>query len=868
MLRVALRGIRAHLVRFVLSVLAVALGVAFVAGTFSLRSMLSGTFDSIVDASASADVYVRTPPPPSEEGDDASALAQLAQPSTPVPLALADPLRAVDGVKLVFPEVSGSAVLVGADGTAVQIGQAPSFALPYFPDDPSVHVVDGRAPQGEHEIALEANALKVSGLAVGEATRIVIAGEVREVTVSGEVAWDVAAGGATIVVLPEDVALADFGSAGAQRFALFADDGVSQDELAANVTAMLASATAPDGVAAGLDLEAVTGDQIRADTKEAISSVLGFVTTFLLVFAAIALFVGAFIIANTFAMSVRQRMREFAMLRAVGASPLQVFSSILVQAAVVGLVGSVIGAAGGILLVVLLRAVLEGMGMALSGDIPVEIGSLAIAVGLGTAVSVVAAAFPARRAALVPPVEAMREETTGRESTLRVSALVGAALVVVGVACLAVITADPGRSQRGWWLGVGAAGVVLGVLIASPILARWVLRALAWPFARWMKPLGSLARGNVVRHPRRTANTAAALLIGMALVGAASVIAASTQASVSSVVEKQVHSDLILTSATGAVPAGVTDAVEKLPEVSDVDVVAFALGSITAPDGEAIGAVFGGVAMIASYDVGAFGRSFVVEPIAGDPAEAIANGQAVFNSGRAGVELGLGDELVLATATGSETVTIGAVVNSSIPSAAVTVSPEVLDAIAPPQTQTIDSLYVTAAPGVSPEHLKDAVTQAVAPFVIVAVMTSEQYVDQLASQVDQVLTILYALLGLSIVIAVLGIVNTLALSVIERTREIGLLRAVGLGRLQLAGTVMIESVLIAVFGTVVGLVVGVAVAATMPTIFAEDGLSELAIPWGQLGIMLAIAVVVGIAAAVWPASRAARMRVLDAIAHE
>lgn len=868
MLRVSLRSIRAHLVRFVLSVLAVALGVAFVAGTFSLRSMLSGTFDALVDASTAADVYVRTPTSVDEDAGDEAALAAFAQPSTPVPLALQAPLEGVEGARLVLPEVAGSVVLVGADGTAVQVGQAPSIALPFYPDDPSVHVVDGSAPQGTDEIALEAAGLEASGLAVGDSTRIVVAGEVREVTVTAEVAWDVAAGGATIVLLPEETALADFGVDGAMRFAIYADPGVSAEQLAERVTAVLATATAPDGVAPGADLEAATGAQIRAENKDAISSVLGFVTTFLLVFAAIALFVGAFIIANTFSMSVRQRMREFAMLRAVGASPLQVFGSILVQAAVVGLVGSVIGAVGGILLVVLLRVVLDGMGMSLSGEIPVEIGSLAIAVGVGTVVSMVAAAFPARRASLVPPVEAMREETTVHERSLRLGGVLGGSLVLLGVVCLAVITADPGRSQRGWWLGVGAAGVVLGVLVASPVLARWVLSVLAWPFARWFRPLGTLARGNVVRHPRRTANTAAALLIGMALVGAASVIAASTQASVSSVVDKQVHSDLILTGAAGSVPAGAVDAVEKLPEVGNVDVVAFAIGSITTPAGEPVAAMFGGVSMIGSYDVGAFGTTFTVDPLAGDPAEAIADGQAVLNVGGSGDGPGLGDQLVLSTAAGSETVTIGAVVSSTIPAAPVTVSPEVLGAIAPPQAQTIDSLYVDAAEGVSVEELRDAVTGTVAPFVVIAVMTPEQYVDQLAAQVDQVLTILYALLGLSIVIAVLGIVNTLALSVIERTREIGLLRAVGLGRLQLAGTVMIESVLIAVFGTVVGLVVGVAVAATMPTIFSGDGLSELAIPWGQLGIMLAIAVVVGIAAAVWPASRAARLRVLDAIAHE
>jgi putative ABC transport system permease protein len=843
--RVALRGIRAHLVRFVLSLLAVSLGVAFVAGTFSLRTMMSSTFDGIVDAGTPGDAYVRAEP-----AEGASVIEGTAAKPT-VPMDLAERIAALDGVAHAIPEASGSIVLVGADGTAVQSTQAPSLVFTYVEDDPSLEVVEGRGPERAGEIALETATLASSGLAVGDTTQVVLGGEIADAEVVGRFDMGAPMAGATLVVVDPGTGFALFAPGGlVADIAVYAADGTTPDELVAALQPLVPG-----------DLQVVTGQELRDENKAGIAEMLGFITTFLLVFAAIALFVGAFIISNTFAMSVRQRMREFALLRAVGASPAQVFTSILVQAAVVGLIGSALGIAGGLGLVQGLKAVFEQMGMDLAGDIPVDGATLGISLLVGTVVSVLAAAVPARRAALVPPVEAMRDEVTVPERSMRVRAVLGALITGLGVAAVLAAVLSTGEDTLDAALGAGAAAVLVGVLMLAPSLARATVGVLAWPFVRLIRPVGRLARGNVVRNPRRTANTAGALMIGMALVGGVSVIAVSAQASVAGVVESQLHTDLVLQSATFDIPKGAIADVDALPEVGGTAAFAFAPMQVSGGDGT-------DVQIVAGVRDDLFGGTIEAETIDGDLASLAAGRVAVQESAADEHGWAVGDTLRIAGTAGPLEAEVGAVFTTNVIGAPVVVSTSVLDGLVPPEQQQVDTLAVDAADGVGVAELQDAVAAAVAPYVVVSVLTADEFVSNLADQVNQVLVILYALLGLSVVIAVLGIVNTLALSVIERTREIGLLRTVGLGRLQLAGTVTVESVLTAVFGTVVGLVVGVALASALPSVYADDGLSELVIPWGNLAGMLGLAVVVGVLAALWPAARAARMNVLDAVSYE
>ena len=500
MRRVALRGIRAHLVRFILSVLAVTLGVAFVAGTFSLRTMMSSTFTGIVDSSMPADAYVRGAEPAAGN----SMTGTTGETRNTVPSSLASTIAGIDGVGKAFADISGPIVLVGADGTAVQSTQSPSFAMALHPDDTTIKVVAGRAPTGPTEIGLESATLASSGLAVGDRTKAVVAGVIRDVQVTGEVSIGAPMAGATIVFLDVATATAAYSPDGmVSTISVYASPGVAEADLVANLTPVLAHEKAAA-------VEALTGDAMRTEARTDIEGQLGFVQTFMLAFAGISLFVGAFIISNTFSMSVRQRMREFALLRAIGASPVQVFASILIQAAVVGLAGSALGIAAGLGLVSLLRIVFEKVGMDLSGSIPLDTSTVVISLLIGTVVAVVAAALPARRAALTAPVEAMRE-AGATDKSLRSRTIAGVIVVVPGVAGLITALVAP-EFNGSTMLGLGALGLVVGVLLLAPVIARHTLGVLAAVFVTAVKPLGRLARGNVIRHPRRTANTAGALI--------------------------------------------------------------------------------------------------------------------------------------------------------------------------------------------------------------------------------------------------------------------------------------------------------------------------------------------------------------------
>ncbi|MFE6234364.1 ABC transporter permease [Cellulosimicrobium sp. NPDC057862] len=885
MIRVALRGVRAHVVRFVLSVLAVTLGVAFVVGTFAFRGMLSSTFDDIIATTLTADVYVRG----SQEvtGDAAGPGGGgggngFAGDRTLVPADLAADVEAVDGVARAVPDVSGPVVLVAADGTAVVTTGPPSTAFSIDPEDPSLTLLDGAWPAAG-EIVLEQSAAETAGLTTGDETTVVLGGEPTPVTVSGVFGIEAAAAGAVLVGIDGETAREEYAPDGmVPQLSVWSSQtsgDVDEDALAERVGDVL-----PDGA------EAVTGEQARAEASEAVEEVLGFVETFLLVFAAIALFVGAFIIANTFAMSVRERLRELALLRALGASPGQVFTSVLVQALVVGLVGGGLGVLAGAGLVRVIRWGLALAGMEFSGRVPLGAPQVVAAVGLGAVVSVLAAVLPARRAAAIPPVQAMRDDVAPDRGT-GVRAVGGIVLVAAGAGVLwlaAFLGSSVADAPTGWaWvddlsprvlLGVGAGLVLVGVLVGSPAVARGVLTVLAWPLVVALRPLGRLARGNVTRNPRRTASTAGALLIGMALVSVTGVIAASTQASVRSIVENEVRADLVVDSATLVVPEGAVEAVTATPGAAVVDTVRLGLapvatvstsgtGSSGSDDGSGGGEARG--TDVAGVPAGFFDTALDPVALAGDPTATLEAGDAVVHR-RTARERGweVGDTLRLGEGPAAVEARVGAVIDSQLVGTGILVRDDVFDAVVPAAQASVRIVYVSAAEGATAaevEDLRTALTTAVEPFLVVTVLDREDTASAFADQVNQVLVILYALLALSIVIALLGIVNTLALSIIERTREIGLLRAVGLGRLQLAGVIAIESVLTAVYGTVLGVATGIGIGAALPGVLADEGLSTLAVPWGQVLAILGVAVVIGLVASVWPAIRAARLPVLDAV---
>lgn len=852
MLRNSWRGVVEHPVRFLMSLLAVVLGVAFVTGTFALRGVLADTFHDIVDSSMQGDVYVRGE---LINGDDPSGAAPLEGGSRNlIPMNLTDQIEAVDGVGLVMPEISGSVVVVGANGTAVTTSGAPSFAIGLDERDETVWIEDGAWPRGPSEIGIESSALKRSGLSVGDTTKVVIGGQALDVTVVTDIGFGAPVSGAVIVGLDMEVAKEFYAPDGnVETIAIFGDGSVSEEELAEAVRAVVGSES----------IDVITGSDIRAETREAIDQIVGFIGVFLLVFALIALFVGAFIIVNTFTMQVRQRLREIAVLRAVGASPLQVFSSVVGQAIIVGIVGSALGVLAGAGLIALITRLFASMGMELASSVPISVETVTIALITGVGVSAVAAALPARRAAKIPPIDAMSESVGGVEKPLKVRGWIGAVLVTGGVVSLVASVVSDGDG-RGSMLGLGAVLLLVGALIISPVLMPRVVNALSWPFVRLGRPVVALARGNVQRNPRRASNTAGALMIGMALVGAAATLAASTQASVAGIIEDTVHSDFIVSGQAGPMPSGAGDAIAEVPGIDRMDLMIYGpsvVGSSTE--------------FISGANPGFFDDVMTVTEVDGD-LRALDRGEAVVAEATADAHgWAVGDSFVVRSIAPNPdgsfneiTLTVGGTFTSPALGVAILAPMDDVLEVLPEQNRMLDSVFLSVEGGADVEQVRADLEEAVAPYYVVSVMDKEEFTSMLTDQVNMMLNVLYALLALSIIIAVLGIVNTLALSVMERTREIGLQRAVGLSRWQLSLVTVTESVLIAVFGTVLGLAVGVGIATTLPSVFVDQGLEQLAIPYGQLIGMLVLAVAVGVLAALWPATRAARLPVLESIASD
>ena len=858
MIRVALRSVRTHAGQFLMTALAVVLGVTFLSGTLALRGVLSDTFKALTSSTLTADLYVTGQP-----FEDTKSSGNSGALSEKVDGAPAEQIAQIDGVSAAHAASSLSGTLVGADGAPVTSIGAPTVIAPIFPDDPGHRMVAGREPSGAEEISLESDALKRSGLAIGDRTHLVINGTPSEVTVVGEFTFDTSLAGATLVGGDPSWVMGMAAPDGkVSQIEITLEDGADTATVRQQITDLL-----PDSARLQTRAE-------RIDEQNAyVESILGYIQTFLLVFVVLAMFVGSFIIMNTFAMSVRQRQKEFALLRAVGASPGSVFGTVLFQAIIIGIVGSLIGVAGGVGLTRLLVVVLEAYGMPLpGGGVPMTSSVIATSIVIGLLVTVVGALLPARDAALTPPVEAMRGTAGAREKSLWTRGITGALLMAAGLAGVIAAWTNEDLSHRKVVLGVGAGAFALGLLVCSPVLARQTIAVLAMPL-RLLRPVGRLAARNLAAAPRRTAATSAALVIGMALVTAGTIIASSMQASITDIVNDSMRADLLVraTATSGRLtplPAEMTEQINALDGVKETTGYTAYSVSTTLPDGTE------NVGYMVAVDPQRYPDFYDPNVTAGSlDSLDDAHVAAFADSG-----LQLGDQVAVTGPAGSVTATVSAVADSKGLTGTLYATPEVAAAVgswtapAPTDPQEVLSspqgLFVSLADGADMDTVQSQIQEIVAPAYVFEVLDADELSDQVGQMADQMLAVLYALLGLSLVIAVLGIVNTLVLSVSERTREIGLMRAVGLGRAQVAGEILCESVLTAVYGTVLGGATGVLLAGALRSVLADRGLTELAIPWPQLAVMLAAAVVVGALAALWPALRAVRLPVLRAIATE
>jgi putative ABC transport system permease protein len=848
MLRIILRGVRGHRLRFLLTVAAVSLGTALVAGAFVLTDSLGATVAKRADIlSAGFDVVVWgvTPGRAGQEQDTAPV---------PLPIDLVRTLRGVDGVRRAVPDLIGSVVIAGRDGRVVPSAIGAARGCAYDPDDPTVHLVRGRAPRSSSEVVLESGTLRRSRLAVGDTTRALIEVTPREVKVVGEVKHDAPTGGTMWVAVDEATARAAFAPDGqVLSFTLVADPGVGPATLRDRVARVLPARA-----------EAVTAEDNKAKLATGWDGAFGVVKVFLLVFAAVGVVVGGLLIANAFSMLVAQRTRELALLRAVGATGGQVFRLVLGEAAVVGVAGGVVGLAAGVGLAKLLQ-VLFGLlgGLDISGGLPVTVRTVVVTVLVGLGATVLSAVPPATRAARIAPVVALRRDAVRGSAGLRRRAVIGAGLL--GVGGVLAVFAVTRSAVVGGAFAAGAGLLVAGALVFAPAAARPVIRIVTAPFVWATGPLGRLARVNALRVPRRTAATGGVLTLGLALVCGVSVMAESAKASVAEQIDQQLTADFVLSSQTSTIfpttlPSGVVEAVAALPGVRSVA----PLGWLELRVGKDL--------LTASPGTGAgIADNLKIHLISGS-VTALDAGQLLVNESTAerfGWKVG---STLTATidALGRQRLTIGGIYQDSQP-----LNPVFNDElIAPmPLYQRAGQgryyrAYVKAAPGTDLVALKAKITEQAKPYLVVFVQDRGEYTTGLSSLITMIVNVLYALLALSVIIAVLGILNTLALSVVERTREIGVLRAVGLTGGQLSQAVTLEAVAIAVFGAVLGTALGLGLGIALQHGLAAQGLETLAIPWPRLAMIILGAALAGAVAAILPTIRAVRLDVRRAIATE
>ncbi|MBN2114212.1 MAG: ABC transporter permease [Acidimicrobiia bacterium] len=854
MLRLALKGAMGHKGRLFLMATAIILGVAFIAGSYVFTDTLKDAFDVLFEQETAVDVVVR-------------ADVQFGFDTGRVPASLLPEVAAVPGVERALPSVQGLAQPLDKEGNPIGGMGPPNLAFSWSEAEAELTELvlrEGRAPQGPLEVAIDAFTANRYGFALGDQIRILLPNTVGEFTVVGIAGYGDADNllGATVVLFDLETAQValNFGENYSQ-IAVFAAEGVDPGALQLAIAAEM-----PEGTEVIL-----AGEQIE-EGREGVEEGVGFFNTLLLAFAGIGIFVGAFLIQNTYRIVVAQRTRELGMLRAVGATGRQVTWMVLFEALVVGLVASAIGVGVGVVLAVGLRALLAVLGIDFpQGSLTVLPRTVIVGLLVGTVVTMASAILPARKASKIPPVAAMRELESTYFKSLRLRAAVGAGIVALGIALLLVgLYTELGDALL--ITGIGAGVTFIGVSVVAPLFARQFGRVAGSPLPAAFGVVGRLARENAVRKPRRTAATASALMIGVALVTIVATIVASAKQSIEGTVrdevigEYQVQPTSFGNPFAGGLSPELADRLRELPEVAVAS--SYRLGEWRKPGGEDVGVGYGpqsGIEYLISLDQGA-DEVVRLQVSSGDFADLAQPGTVMLHEGYAAEEgLAVGDRFPIQFPDGvEEDLEVVALFGADLFQTDVVISPE---AFAVHYEWDRDQMVIVLlAEGVDAEATRPALEAIVADYPNAELNNAEEYVDKVASQLDLLLNVLTGMLAMAIVIALLGIANTLALSIMERKREIGLLRAVGMTRRQVRRMIRWEAVLIAVFGAVIGMLVGVGLGVAVVTAIGA-GIS-LALPWLNLLVYLVLAAVGGVVASVVPGWRGSRLDVLGAISYE
>jgi putative ABC transport system permease protein len=844
MFKIAVKGILAHKIRFLLTTFAVVAGVAFVVGSFTLTDSVRAQFDQLfTDINANIDLTVR-----SEEKFDVGPFGTPA----PVDASLLPEVQQVDGVAAAQGTAGGlGAVVTDPEGKAVTPIAGPPLGISW-PDEPSLSqltIEQGRPPESDNEVVFDRRLLDESGYEIGATVPIQTMTGINDYQLVGDFRFgkNNATAGAYLVAFTTTAAQQQFNLVGKyQEIQIGVADGTDVSVVQERIAAIL-----PSGV------EVVPTEAVVQDQQDDVGSIVDIFGTVLLVFAGISLFVAAFLIFNVFLIVVGQRVRELALLRAVGATGRQVAFSVMLEGLAVGLVASVIGYLGGLVVALFLNFVLNAGGFG-SGETQLVLSPrsflIALAVGVGT--TLLASIIPAVSSTRIPPVAAMREGFRLSLGSTKGLGITGAILAAAGGAAIAwALIASPDTVPMFAALGIGALVVFIGAALLSAALASPTARALGLPFRRLYHTTGEMARQNAAREPNRTAFTAAALMIGLALVSMSLVVGTSLRTSFVKTLSSGVTADWYVTTDQFF---GFTPEVANALKQSDkfVAVTGVQQGPMQ---------VAGSTKQFSALDFTVIDQLLNLDIREG----AVTADTGLMLKTDAAEDLGIG-------AGDTVTVTFQETGEVELPVLAVYENSGVVgnwlidqNTYADNFTDQNDFLVAAlSAPGVSEDDARAAIEEVIAPFPQLEAQDRDQFQATQEEQLNALLIVIVVFLLLAIGIATIGIVITMALSVFERTRELGLLRAVGMGRVQVRRMIRVEAVIVAVFGALMGVVVGVVFGLALATAIPDDVINTVDVPWLLLIVMILIAALLGVVAALYPAWRAGRLQVLEAISHE
>jgi len=843
-IRLTFRNLAASRLRFLLTTFAVLMGVSFVVSSFVLTDGLLKTFDAIVEeANSDVDAQVRA----------RSDFDEVAFTMRPIDEGIVDVVANVEGVSEAGPVVQSIKIApVKANGDVVETTGAPILSFNWADSSLNpLRLTEGTAPDGPGEFVIDKDSAKANDLVVGQTYTMIGAGGSEPFELVGLTSYgdENALAGAVIMSFSLSEVQRLDNSEGLVQYIDVAAEGVEPDVLIERLDAAL-----PEGI------EAVSSDVVVQEDKDDFTSIVDIFGNVLLAFALVAVFVSTFIISNTFNILLGQRVRQLALIRALGASRGQVRFSSILEALIIGVTASILGLGGGVLLALGLRAVMSGFGMTLpSIDIILSPRTIIVALVVGIGVTLIASLSPARRAATVPPVAAMRPgfrfgsgEGTRRTIIAIILAVLGVGGVVFG------LFGDPDTILLLIALGGGAVLIFVSVAMFAPLFSSpsASFLGLAIEHLPWSHTTGHMARENAASNNKRTASTAAGLMIGLALIAMATVVATSLKESISSELGSTLTADFLVTGPNdGDFTNQLASEVAVLPEVGAVSAVRRGTMRIDGSNKDVTGTDLTMLTQLLNVDV-----------VAGDPAASAAPGYIVLSQEVADNNgVAVGDPLEVEFAkTGMQTLTVGAVYRNEF-----LVNHYAIDLTgwdANFDTTNDNAIAIKAAADVDPDVARAALQPLEAEFPQLRFETSDEFRQRFEGQLDSFLIIINVFLGLAVLIALLGIANTMALSVLERTQEIGLMRAIGMTRAQTRSMVRLEAAIVSLFGALLGLVVGIFFGWIAVLAMPESIIDTLVIPYPTLAIYAVIATLAGLLAASFPARRAARLNVLDAIA--